>query len=378
LSRFHRIVAICSFVFIAHHCLLGQARRGATSFFTVQQMHTDLQTSAQISSLIGPKAPAFHLVAQIEIFQGDGKTVSSEAQLEELWEDSLHWKLTVNYPGTAFTEVDNGAQAFTLGSLPTRLCCGPNVAQDITFQTLLERFEDALYSPVSPNLLSSDRLTTATGLCHIRSRSTHRWDVALKPCRCVNAEPALVGVPNSVPLAYTTYCFDPIDLSLHHIEHPNGEGYHVELYDDADFEGRQIARTIEIGNRARMKIITLDSATNFSSLNEAPASDAKRVAPHPQDALLAGDIMHGQLLSGNSVEAGGKLHPPDGTILAIGIILHVDIAGEVTGFQVKDDFYKSMTAETAVALKRWRFRISYQRDHPVAADILITLWSGTP
>jgi hypothetical protein len=140
----------------------------------------------------------------------------------------------------------------------------------------------------------------------------------------------------------------------------------------------RIARTIEIDNRARMRVPKVEPATDFTSLKDAPPSNAKRVMPHAEDALLAGDIMHGQLLSGNPGETCGKLHPPDGTLLTVGVILHVDTAGNITGFDVRDDSYKSMTPQVASALKQWKFRVSYQGDHAIAADIPILLWSGTP
>jgi hypothetical protein len=61
-----------------------------------------------------------------------------------------------------------------------------------------------------------------------------------------------------------------------------------------------------------------------------------------------------------------------------GCDLHVDTAGNITGFDVRDDSYKSMTPQVASALKQWKFRVSYQGDHAIAADIPILLWSGPP
>jgi len=115
-----------------------------------------------------------------------------------------------------------------------------------------------------------------------------------------------------------------------------------------------------------------------TGLVSPPRNGWSSVAVHSQNNLLSNDIMRGQVLSGIGVEAGSKLRPPPSMIVVVALLLHVDTAGDVTGFDVKDDWYKSMTPEAGNAVRQWKFRVSYQGSHPVAADIPVTLWSGTP
>jgi hypothetical protein len=364
---------------------------------TIEELHQYLEISYGRSILIGKGAPPFHLTAQAEIFKlfesgveiDDAKNSAAFASMDELWRDPLHWRLTILYGGKNFTEVVDGETAYTSGEICEKSCSdllgvtGNSLPSSyLSVAELFQRMQAALFIPYRPALLTTRRLALAgKSPALYRTTGAKRFQEAEVDATCLATEPDLAGVPNTLPLARTKYCLSPIDLTLLRAEFPNNEGYSVELYDAAPFGPVQIPRTIVIsehGKGGRMRVTSLERATDFGALDLPIPAGAKLIKAHSQETLLADDLMRGQQLPWNGGDAGGLLHPPGRTISTVSLNLHVDTVGRVTGLSVSSDNTASMTTAAAALLKQWTYRVSYQGDHVVPVDQHVTLWSSTP
>lgn len=331
---------------------------------TPDELHQYLEASYNRSLLIADNAAPFHLVARIDLFKSEERSPSSYATLDELWRDPLHWKSTITYDGSTFTEVDNGANAYTIGEMPRiSLCCVPKVHDRDPFDDVIPRAEEALFSPFRPELLATRRLT-------LKGSSG-----------CIKAEPELAGVSDAVPAAETTYCL-AYDLILHHATYPVPTGwvdpvydYSVDRYDVAPFGAKDIARTVDVnvgdGRIARVHVTTLEPATDFSALNTPIPVAANRSEAHRQDAPLAGEVMTGQFISAPDLHS---LLCPAGLSKGVMLRLHIDSSGEVTGSDALSDPEHVMTPAAFEAVREYRYRLSYQDEHPVGVDRLV--WTG--
>jgi hypothetical protein len=348
---------------------------------TPEELHQYLEVSYNRSLLIADNAAPFHVVARISLFKSEERSPSSYATLDEIWRDPLHWKSTITYGGSTFTEVDNGANAYAIGEMPmVSLCCVPKVHERDPFNDVIPRAEEALFSPFRPELLATRRLTLK-GRSSCDPTTGGQFD-----CTCIKAEPELTGVSDAVPAAETTYCL-AYDLTLHSATYPVPTGwvdpvydYSVDRYDVAPFGAKDIARTVDVkagdGRMARVRITTLEPATDLSALNApipvgANPIGANRGEAHRQDAPLAGEVMTGQVISAPDLHS---LLCRAGLSKGVMLKLHIDASGEVTGSDVLSDPEHVMTPAAFEAVKEYRYRASYQGEHPVGVDRIV--WTG--
>jgi hypothetical protein len=356
--------------------------RGGSSLWTTQtptpgQLHSYLEASYRRSLLIGGNAAPFHLVARIDLLN-ERQHIGS-GMIEELWRDPLHWKLTVSYDGSTFTEVDNGSSAYTLGAMPAvSLCCySPNLkeANANLFSDLFHAIEEALFSPFRPELLTTRRLTLHKPLTTAHSL---QMKYPYSYSNCIGAQPELPGVPPNIPIAETTYCLDSHDLTLIG-QHDDSSGGNVDRYDVAPFGDKLIARTIEfnesLGKTVRVRIVTLESASDFSALNAPVPPDAHRGKAHSQEDLTVDDLIRGK--TGSTVEIPLLCKQPNYS--PVQLKLHIDAGGSVTGFDVLSDLNHIMTVPVIEAARQiaqqWRFPISYRNARPIPLDQIV--WSGS-
>jgi len=333
---------------------------------TPDQLHQYLDTSFRRSLLIGEHSAPFHLVARLDLFddfKDKAHNPAAQATLDELWRDPLHWKLTVAYGTSIFTEIDDGGTAYTIGDIAEDpSCCsfpGHTSVEDVVLHA-----EAVLFSPFRPALLSTRRLTLDTRL------------------NCIDAEPELAGVPSTVPIASAVYCLDPNHLNLHHAEYPKDSPdlYRFDLSDVAPFDGKDIARTIDIWrytvHLSRVHVTTLEPATDFSALNAPAPSGAKRGMAHSQDTLLADEIMRGHPLSRPDLQS--RINKSSSCcIYTAELNLHVDVSGKVNGYSIVADRGSLINPSVIEGAMQMKFSLGYQGDHPVPFDYYLILWSGT-
>ena len=355
---------------------------------TPERLHQYLEASYNRSLLIGRNAEPFHLNARIDFFRlgtlGGKRLPDSSATLDEVWHDSLHWTLTVTYGEKTYKELDDGVSSYTVGELPDN---DGGSGSPPSIAGLVHRLEAALFSPYPPSLLSTRRLgLMGTVPCRYRTpQGNVRNDQpdGILSCACIAAEPELRNVPSNLPLAQTTYCFDPHSLTLLHAEYPNGFDFvdnRVDLYDFASFGAKEIPRTIDIiqpgwGTMASMHITTIETATNIDASNAhsstAPA-DAKLGKAHSQEDLLDNDLMRGQIIP-STFDTYASIQPllgppPAGSGYVVLVLkLHIDASGEVTGCEVLNG-QSIMTPAVVDAVKRWKYRASYLGSHAIAVD----------
>jgi len=333
---------------------------------TTDQLHRYLDTSFRRSLLIGEHAAPFHLVARLDVFDNSkdkAHNPAAQATLDELWRDPLHWKLSVAYGAGIFTEIDDGGTAYTIGNIAEDpSCC--NFPGHTSIEDVVLHAEAVLFSPFRPALLSTRRLTLDAG-------------------NCIDAEPELAGVPSTVPIASAVYCPDPYDLILHHAEYPKDSPdlYRFDLSDVAPFDGKDIARTIDIWRYtlrlARLSVTTLEPATDFSALSAPAPLGAKRGTAHSQNTLLADELMRGHPLTRPGLES--RINKGSSCcIYTAELNLHVDVSGKVTGYSVVADPGSLINPSVIEGAMQIKFSLGYQGDHPVPFDYYLVLWSSTP
>ncbi len=322
--KFQRILAVLFTLCLLPLCALAQGKNAAP---TPDQLHQFLDISHRRSLLIAENAAPFHLAATIDLYK-DGQPAGS-ATLDELWRDPLSWKLAITNAGSTFTEVNNGADAWATGdALPNAIV----------------RAEAALFSPYRPILLSSHRLTP---------EPKHNGLLNLD---CIGAEPEIPGLPSGTSLADTTYCLAQGNRILRYIDYPNG--YIVNLNDVAPFGTKYIARTIDVSLNgqpiARLHVTTLPSSpqghNDFAALSAPATANAKPGKAHSQEALLADEIMRGQLVYSTTPRFDPHLAARhDGTVI---LTVHVDATGKVTGSDVVRTTNSIMTHASTEAVKQ--------------------------
>jgi hypothetical protein len=343
---------------------------------TPDEIHQYLQTSYNRSALIADNATPFHLVAQIDFFKSDERSPSSHATIEELWRDPLHWKLTITYDGSTFTEVNNGTSAYTVGNkFRISLCCSQKPRDWDPFDDVLPRVEEALFSPFRPELLTTRRLTLSDRHaymdCSLKSRDQ---------CPCITAEPELAGL-SSASFAQTKYCLAPYDLALHRADLPVPTGwfnptytYSIVRYDVAPFGAKNIARTVDVGpgdgRHVRVHITTLEAATDFSTITAPRPRGANRSNSRRQDVPPPDEVMTGGRISAPNLRPFLCAKPA-----AKGVVLrlHINVRGEVTSSDVLSDPDRVMTRAASEEIKKARYRVSYKDGRPVAVDRIVSL-----
>ena len=327
----------------------------------VDQIRQYLDASYRRSQLISDNSKPFHLVARIDFFIGSNQ-VYWHATLDELWLNPLHWKLTITNGEDTFTEVDNGADAWTTGQIEDASDRDrePKWASVTNF---IFHTEAALFGPYHPALLATHRLALAGGTGHT----------------CIDAEPELPGVASTVALAKTQYCLNPYDLSLREVQYPNGypDGYTADLNDAAPFGDKWIPRTIDVNQNgwvARLHVTKLEAIPNTTDL--AALAGPKAGKAHSQADMLADEIMRGQPLSRVPLEP--LLRQQNRCICTVSLHLHTGVNGKVTGSDLISDSEHIMTPAVAEAVKKYTFRVSWQGDHPVPVDQLLVIFSSSP
>jgi hypothetical protein len=302
--------------------------------------------------------------------------LSGVASLDEVWRDPLHWKLVVTTAGGTLAEIDDGVRAYTTGTIV------PGAVADIVLET-----EAALFNPFRLSLSSLKHLTLERQeSCRDRSARSSTGLPHSIHCVAMGAEPALAGVPDEDAVAVTHIVLSWDDASLLRIRYPTGaqrgfSDYAADFLDAAPFGSKQIPRTIELLRRgevaARMHITRLEQASDFSALAGPIAAGASVASAHSQGTLLADELMLGDVLSGSDLRPLlGPLIPRK--ISVVGLKVHIDVRGRVTGSEVTSDRDHLMTQAISDAIKTWRFRISYRGDRAVPVDQIVTIWSGTP
>jgi hypothetical protein len=344
---------------------------------TPDQLHYYLDASYRRSLLVAESTPPFRLIAQVDFFQHGKPVPINHAILDELWHAPLSWKLTVTYGSSTFTEVDNGTTAYTTGAI-AKAPASDREPEWVSVGNTLLHAEAALFSPFSPALLATRHLTLGNEPCQDQTPKG-KQEEDLPECACIDAEPNLAGVPSTVPLAKTAYCFSPGDLILHKADYPSGspDGYVVSFYDIAPFGSNEIARTIDISQNglllARMHIAFLAVTTDFSALSVPAPAGAKTGKAHRQDAMIDQEIMLGQPIYTSFDLLQTKMNSSAGKITELILNLHIDAKGRATLTKVLGDPKHLMTPVAAEAVKKWKYRISYQGDHAVAIDRSVSI-----
>jgi TonB family protein len=188
---------------------------------------------------------------------------------------------------------------------------------------------------------------------------------------CVGAEPDLPGVAPQFKLAQTTYCMTRGNHLLRIIERPD---WIVALNDVKPFDNKYIARSIELSRHGavylRLHVEELSAASDFKVLDMTPPETAQRIPFHRAD-LSPGQstqIVHGQPLSESA-----PMMPPLGHEGKVSLKIHIDTTGAVDSAVVTSSDNKFLDGAAILAVKQWHYRVSYQGEHVVAVDDVVTL-----
>jgi hypothetical protein len=336
------------------------------------------------SILVAGNATGFHLKARLDLFDATKKVDPvpvASVDTDELWQDPLSWKLTVRDDGGTFSEIDNGSTAHTIGRIPEEPgCC--HYPGNTTVDYVVMHALSALFAPFAEGLLHGNLALAPGGGCWDRSTGK-LWPELLNNCTGILARPNLLDIDPRTPVTQTGYLFSPYDYTLRHIDAPldTQAGYRLDLYDYAPFGTHKIARTIDISHHfqllARMHMLTLDPASDFSALRASMPGDATPIAPHSQENLLAHEIVPGKPLDGGPTAAlmngAGRCG-----ICTVSIQLSVDAAGKVAGLYVHDDQHHLITPALLDAVKLMRFSLGYKEGRALPFDYTLTLWTGIP
>ena len=186
---------------------------------------------------------------------------------------------------------------------------------------------------------------------------------------CFGTEPELPDVPAETSIAITTYCMEKGNHILRLIDAPNG--LQIAYRDVQPFGSKFISRTVDFvvsGHlRMRVHVDSLETATDFSALEQAPPDGAQRLNFHRADSPIGtSELFHGQLLK--SVPA---LFPkPGGDIV---LKCHVNTMGEVESTEVLQSSSPALNPLAIAAAKQWKFRASYQNIALVPQDVIVRL-----
>jgi hypothetical protein len=359
-----------------------------TATFNVRPTEADLRqyidTVHTNSILVGDHATGFHLIARVDLFDAtkdSGPVPAAYVDIDELWQGPLSWKLTVRDDGGTFTEIDDGSAAYTIGHIPEEPgCC--HYPGNTTVDYVVMHALSALFAPFPDELLHGNLAPAPGGGCWDHSIGK-LWPELLNNCTGILAGPNLLGTDFTTPVAQTGYRFSPYDFTLRHIDAPldTAAGYRLDLYDYAPFGTHKIARTIDISHHfsllARMHVLTLDPAADFSVLSARTPSDATPIAPHSQESLPEHEIVPGKPLDGGPTPALMDGDKRCG-ICTVSIQLYVDAAGKVAGLNVPDDEHHLITPALLDAVKLMRFSLGYKEGRAVPFDYTLTLWTGIP
>jgi hypothetical protein len=128
---------------------------------------------------------------------------------------------------------------------------------------------------------------------------------------------------------------------------------------------------------ARMHVLTLEPASDFSALSTRMPGDATLIAPHSQENLLEHEIVPGKPLHGGP--ASTLMDRPERCgICTVSIQLYVDATETVAGLSVPEDPHRLITPALLDAAKQMTFSLGYQNGHAVPFDYTLTLWTGVP
>ena len=293
-----------------------------------------------------PDAEPFRLKATVEIYTGDG-SVAAKDKLDELWQAPKRYRQEIYLQpmkrgdsANILLEVDNGTLAWRTGrwSLP-----------GIFTYPLLQPFY--LYLRMPQRVTMQPAPAGNNGL------------------DCFGTEPELPNVPPQTPIAITTYCMEKGNHILRLVEAPNG--LQIAYRDVQPFGKKFIARTIDfvLAGRLwmRVHVDSLETATEFLALEEAPPDEAQRLNFHRADSPTAtGELFHGQLLK--SVPA--LFQKPGADIV---LKCHVSVSGEVESVEVLQSSSPALNALATAAAKQWKFRASYQNTTLVPQDVIVRL-----
>lgn len=291
-------------------------------------------------------AEPFHLKATIEFYGSDGKVAAKDG-LDELWQSPKRYRQEIRLqptkPGDSeatLLEVDNGTLAWRTGrwSLPGSFI--HPVLQPFYLYLRMPQRVTARPAPAGNNGLD-----------------------------CLGTEPELIHVPTETQVAVTTYCMEKGNHILRLVDAPNG--LQIAYRDVQPFGGKFVARTVDFAVsgriRFRVHVDSLETANDFSALEQAPPDEAQRLNFHRADIPFStGELFYGQLLK--SVPA---LFPkPGGDVV---LKCHVNASGEIESVKVLQSSSPALNPLAIAAAKKWKFRASYQNTALVPQDVTIRL-----